>query len=122
MGDADANRLTYGRVENAAGQFVACTLESVTAAAAAAAASMPADFRVSITDPPGMESYPIASFTWLLVGKNQTDPAKGRALVGFLRWMLTEGQKHAGGLGYAPLPPEVIRLEEAAIAQISVPS
>jgi phosphate transport system substrate-binding protein len=122
VGYAEANQLTYGRLENAEGEFVACTRESVTAAAAATAATMPSDFRISIANPPGKGTYPAASYTWLLLYRSQTDPAKGNAVVGFLRWMLTEGQKFVGPLGYAPLPPEVIRLEEAAIAKIEVKS
>ena len=81
---------------------------------------MPADFRVSITNPAGKTAYPIASFTWLLVYQKQTNEEKGQAILGFLKWMLTEGQGFAGGLGYAPLPPEVIKLEQAAIEKISV--
>ncbi|OGW91847.1 MAG: phosphate ABC transporter substrate-binding protein PstS [Omnitrophica bacterium RIFCSPHIGHO2_02_FULL_63_14] len=120
LGYALHSRLLYGTVENSAGKFVDCTLETVTRAAAGAAANMPADFRVSITNPPGADVYPIASFTWLLVYRHQDDPSKGEALVKFLKWMLEDGQQFAGPLGYAPLPPEVIKLEEAAIATITI--
>src|SRR3989338_2504792 len=120
LGYALHNTLLYGRVENAAGEFVDCTLESVTQAAAGAAGTMPKDFRVSITNPPGRGVYPIASFTWLLVYRQQEDPVKGRSLVNFLKWMLQKGQQYAGPLGYAPLPPEVITLEEAAIEHIVI--
>jgi phosphate transport system substrate-binding protein len=120
LGYALQNRMLYGRLENASGEFMDCTLESVTKAAAGAAATMPSDFRVSITNPPGRGVYPIASFTWLLVYREQENPVKGKALVGFLKWMLREGQPYAGPLGYAPLPPEIITLEEAAIEQIVI--
>lgn len=122
LGYALHSKLLYGRVENASGEFVDCTLESVTQAAAGAAATMPKDFRVSITNPRGRGVYPIASFTWLLVYRQQDDPVKGRAIVNFLKWMLHEGQQYASPLGYAPLPPEVITLEEAAIEQIVITS
>lgn len=122
LGYALHNQLAYGRVQNAAGEFVDCTIESITQAAAGAAATMPADFRVSITNPPGSGAYPIASFTWLLVYRHQEDPVKGKALVGFLRWMLREGQRYAGPLGYAPLSQEVIQREEATIETITIAS
>ena len=90
-----------------------------TAAAMAAWKSMPADFRVSLTNPPGEDAYPIASFTWLLVYKDQPDELKGRALVKFLWWMSHEGQKYADDLLYAPLPPPVVKQIEARIRQIT---
>jgi phosphate transport system substrate-binding protein len=120
LGYALGNKLAYGKVENAAGEYVECTLESVSKAAASAAGSMPQDFRVSITNPAGAGVYPIASFTWLLVYRNQIDPGKGTAIVAFLKWMLEKGQQYAGPLGYAPLPAEVTKLEQDAIARISV--
>jgi len=100
------NRLAYGAVQNRAGRFVLPSAESVTAAAAGAMAAMgpDTDFRVSITDPPGAESYPIASFTWLLLRRNYPDPERARALVRFVWWAVTEGQAAATRLGYAPLP------------------
>src|SRR5689334_5749703 len=101
---AAQNKIPYGDVENKSGAFVSATLESVTAAAAAAAANMPADFRVSITDAPGKDAYPIASFTWLLIPSRIANPAKGAAITGFLDWMLGNGQTFAAPLGYAPLP------------------
>ncbi len=120
LGYALQNRLAYGRVENAAGEFAECTLESVTQAAASVVEKMPADFRVSITNAPGRGTYPIASFTWLLVYRDQEDPVKGEALLSFLKWMLHDGQQLVGPLGYAPLPPEVVKLEEVAIGQITI--
>jgi len=119
---ARSNQMTFARVENAEKEFVDCTIESLTAAAAGAAKTMPSDFRVSITNAPGKGSYPVASFTWLLIYRVQEDPVKGQALVRFLKWMLRDGQKYAGPLGYAPLPKEVIRMEEAAIEKIVVKS
>jgi phosphate transport system substrate-binding protein len=116
---AEQNKMSSGRVQNAAGQFVKSSLESVTAAAAGAAKAMPADFRVSITNAPGEKAYPIASFTWLLIPEKIGDPKKGKALVGFLHWMLKDGQSHAPKLLYAPLPKEVVAMEEQAIAKIS---
>jgi len=116
---AEQNKMPYGRVQNSSGQFVKASLESVTAAASGAAKAMPADFRVSITNAPGEKTYPIASFTWLLIPEKISDPKKGKAIVGFLHWMLKDGQSHAPALLYAPLPKEVIAMEEQAIAKIS---
>jgi phosphate transport system substrate-binding protein len=82
---------------------------------------MPDDFRVSITDAPGADSYPISSFTWLLVYKNQTDKVKGQAIVKFLNWALSDGQQYAPALDYAPLPAAVIQKERQQISQIVVP-
>src|SRR5579875_2232847 len=90
-----SNRLPTAEIQNRDGNWIAPSLESVTAAAAALASQMPADFRVSITDAPGPNSYPISAYTYLLVYQHQKDPAKGRAIVGFLRWALHEGQKYA---------------------------
>lgn len=112
------NNIRYGAVQNSAGDFVSATLASVSAAAAGAAANMPADFRVSITNPPGKAAYPIASFTWLLIPAKFQDAGKRQALVDFLRWMLKDGQNLAEGLSYAKLPAEVIAKETAAIANI----
>jgi len=112
------NKMSYGSVKNAAGQFVKADLKSVTAAAAGAAQNMPADFRVSITNPPGEDAYPIASFTWLLVPDQIKDEAKRKAIVGFLQWMLDEGQKMTEALQYAPLPREVVEKEMKAIEKI----
>lgn len=112
------NKMSYGSVENAAGEFVTATLASVTAAAAGAAANMPADFRVSITNAPGKGAYPISSFTWLLVPARIDNAAKRRAITDFLKWMITDGQKLAEALSYARLPREVIAMEQKAIAAI----
>jgi phosphate transport system substrate-binding protein len=114
------NKLPYGDVRNKSGKFVEATLESVTAAAAAAAANMPEDFRVSITDAAGADAYPIASFTWLLVPTRIPDADKGAALRRFLDWMLADGQHLAAPLNYAPLPPAVIAMEQKALGKIQV--
>lgn len=109
------NKIASGSVKNAAGAFVTASIAAVSAAAAGAAPKMPADFRVSITNAPGKAAYPIASFTWLLVPENISDPVKKGAITGFLRWMLAEGQKQAEALGYAPLPKAVVVQELRAL-------
>ena len=86
------NNIPYGSVRNSAGSFIKASLESVTAAAASAP-KMPADFRVSITNSPGKDAYPISSFTWLLIPAQSKDAAKGKILADFLNWMVTDGQK-----------------------------
>src|SRR6202162_4482324 len=115
-----ANKLAFAEIQNSDGKWTKPSLEGVTAAAAGAAANMPADFRVSITNAPGAESYPLSSFTWLLVYTKQTDHARGTALVKFLNWALRDGQKYAPPLYYAPLPAQVIALEEKQLKQIEV--
>ena len=108
---AVANKLGYAQVKNAAGKFVVPSLESVTTAAASAKFDAKTDFRVSITNAPGADSYPISSFTWLLVRPDTKDPAKAKALKTFLDWMITdEAQKMATDLQYAPLPKPVVAL------------
>jgi phosphate transport system substrate-binding protein len=112
------NNMSYGSVENAAGTYVKANLDTVTAAAAGAAKSMPADFRVSITNAPGKNAYPISSFTWLLIPTQIPDAQKRTALVNFLKWMLADGQKDCAALYYAPLPKEVVAQELKQIALI----
>ena len=112
------NKLAYAEIKNRAGNFVTPTLESVTAAAAAAAAKMPEDFRVSITDPAAADAYPIASFTWLLVPSRIADADKGKAIIDFLGWMLADGQGYTKPLGYAPLPEAVAEMEKKAIGKV----
>ena len=114
------NKLPVCAVRNRSGRFVEASLDSITAAAASAASSMPADFRVSITDAATADAYPIASFTWLLVPTRIKDAEKGRAMKDFLARMLVDGQKLAPALQYAPLPEAVIGLERQAIDRISV--
>ena len=111
------NNITYGSVKNAAGNFVKASLESVTAAAASAP-KMPADFRVSITNAPGKDAYPISSFTWLLIPAQSKDAAKGKILADFLNWMVTDGQKMTNALSYAPLPDNVASKVKDAIKQV----
>src|SRR6266436_4393717 len=107
------NHIAYGSVKNAAGQFVKASLDSVTAAAASVK-SMPADFRVSITNAPGKDAYPISSFTWLLIPEKSKEAAKGKILADFLNWMVDDGQKMTAELTYAPLPENVaVKVEEA---------
>jgi phosphate transport system substrate-binding protein len=112
------NKMAYGKVRDAAGTFVKADLASVTAAAASVAETMPADFRVSITNAPGKDAYPIASFTWLLIPSKIPDEAEKKVLVDFLKWMLTDGQNLVEALSYARLPKEVIAMEEKAIGSI----
>lgn len=116
-----ANHIQFAELQNKAGSWVDASLAGVTAAAAAAASDMPADFRLSITDEPGADTYPISSFTWLLVYQNQSDAASGQAIVKFLKWALSDGQQYAAPLFYAPLPPAVIAKELAQINQINIP-
>jgi phosphate transport system substrate-binding protein len=112
------NNMDYGSVENSAGKFVKSTLASVTDAAAGAAKNMPDDFRVSITNAPGEATYPIASFTWLLIPDKIKDETKRKVIVDFLKWMMTDGQKMTEALGYAPLPKEVVAKEMKALEKI----
>jgi phosphate transport system substrate-binding protein len=112
------NSLPYGTVKNSSGEFIKASLAGVSAAAAGAAKSMPEDFRVSITNPPGKEAYPISSFTWLLIPAQIQDPAKKTAIKDFLGWMLASGQQFCEPLAYAKLPKEVVAKEQKAIALI----
>ena len=112
------NKISYGSVQNTAGEFLRASEQTVTAAAASAAGKMPPDFRVSITNAPGKGAYPISSFTWLLLYENPKDKAQAKIMMDFMKWMLSDGQKFAGGLGYAPLPAEVVKLELAALQKI----
>jgi phosphate transport system substrate-binding protein len=113
------NKLPVASVKNAAGKFVEPTIQTTTAAAAGVAKNMPADFRVSLTNPPGDEAYPVASFTWLLVYRDQPNETKGRALAKFLWWMSHEGQRFADDLLYAPLPAAVVKQVEAKVKEIT---
>ncbi|HKV23510.1 MAG TPA: phosphate ABC transporter substrate-binding protein PstS [Candidatus Acidoferrum sp.] len=112
------NHMSYGTVQNTAGAFVKASLESVTAAAAGAAKTMPADFRVSITDAPGKEAYPISSFTWLLIPSKISDAGKRDAIKGFIRWMLGDGQNYCEALAYAKLPKNVVAQELKALNKV----
>jgi phosphate transport system substrate-binding protein len=109
------NKINYGSVKNSSGQFIKASLDSTTAAAAGV--KMPADFRVSITNPPGKTAYPIASFTWLLIPTNPTDKTKGKMVKDMVVWALDNGEGMASGLSYAPLPKEVVEKVKAAVNQ-----
>jgi phosphate transport system substrate-binding protein len=111
------NKIPYGSVKNAAGTFVKASLESVTAAAGSLK-TMPADFRVSITNAPGKDAYPIASFTWLLIPAQSKDAAKGKIIADFLTWMVDDGQKMTAALTYAPLPDSVAQKVKDEIKQV----
>ena len=113
-------RTPYGLVRNAGGKFVKASIDSVTAAAAAAAKQMPADFRVSITNAPGDAVYPISSFTWILLYQDPKDKAQGKAMVDFMKWALADGQKFAGEMGYAPIPKNVIAMEMQTLSTLKV--
>lgn len=112
------NKMSFGTVKNAAGKFVLASTDGVTAAAAAAAKTMPADYRVSITNAPGATSYPISSFTWLLIPTHSSDAAKQKVLADFLKWMLDHGESEAASLSYAPLPKQVQDMVRKSITQI----
>lgn len=112
------NKMSYGLVKNEAGVFVKASLAAVSAAAAGAAQNMPADFRVSITNAPGKDAYPISSFTWMLIPSQISDAGKAEAIRAFLRWMITDGQKMTSALAYAPLPKEVQAKELKQIAMV----
>jgi phosphate transport system substrate-binding protein len=114
------NNIPFGAVKNAAGTYLKASLESVTAAAAASAASMPADFRVSITNAEGKDAYPISSYTWILLYQGPADKAKSRKMADFMRWAITDGQSYTKDLGYAPLPESVVKLEQDALGKIQV--
>jgi phosphate transport system substrate-binding protein len=103
---ANQNKLATAQLKNAAGEFVAPSIASATAAAAGAAGNLPpnTDYRVSIVNATGKGAYPISSFTWIIAYEKQADAAKGKKLVDFLHWALTDGQAMAGPLDYAPLP------------------
>jgi phosphate transport system substrate-binding protein len=112
------NNISYGSVQNSSGSFVRATIDAVTAAAASA--QMPEDFRVSITNASGKDSYPIASFTWLLLYESPQDKAQAKVMVDFVKWALTDGQKFAKDLGYAPLPKAVVDMELKTLAKIKL--
>ena len=111
------NKMPFGTVQNAAGQFVKASLDSTTAAAASVK-EMPDDFRVSITNAPGKTAYPIASFTWLLVPAEWSDASKEKVFVDFLNWMVGPGQGLTQALDYAPLPKNVAEKVKARIKEI----
>ena len=111
------NHIPYAYVRNAAGTWLKASIEGVTEAAASVK-SMPADFRVSITNAPGKDAYPISSFTWLLIPTHPTDPAKGKVIKDFLNWMLSQGEGQVSALDYAPLPSTVADKVRATVATL----
>ena len=113
------NKLPVAQVKNAGGAFVEPSVDSVTAAAAASANSVPDDLRVSITNAQGAQVYPISSFTYILIYKNQKDAKKGKALVDFLWWAIHDGESSAKELQYAPLPVEIVKRAEAKLNSIN---
>jgi phosphate transport system substrate-binding protein len=112
------NQLPVAAIQNADGAFVKPSIEATSAAATGVA--VPEDFRVSITNAPGKDAYPIASFTYLLVYKDQTNKEKGPAVIDFLKWAVTDGEKFAPALYYAPLPSAVQTKVLAKIATLTV--
>jgi phosphate transport system substrate-binding protein len=108
------NKISFGEVKNAAGNWVKASIDGVTEAAASVK-TMPADYRVSITNAPGAQAYPISSFTWMLVPAKSADPAKGKVLKDFLNWMLNDGEKEVSKLYYAPLPEALIAKEHQTV-------
>ena len=112
------NKIAYGSVQNQAGEYVRASTQTVSNAAAVAATQMPKDFRVSITNAPGKDVYPISSFTWLLIQDSPRDRQMGKTFADFIRWALTDGQKYAAELGYAPLPKSVVDLEMQRLGQL----
>jgi phosphate transport system substrate-binding protein len=116
---AKPNKLPVALIKNKSGNFVEPTLESVTAAAAEAVASTPEDLRVGITDASGANAYPISSYTYILVYKDQKDAVKGKALVDYLWWTIHDGQQIAKDMHYAPLPAEIVKRAEAKINSIT---
>ena len=115
---ATQNKMTVATVRNREGTFILPSLESTSEAAAGAAKTMPADYRVALVDAPGKDSYPICGLTWLLVYKDQKDAAKGKALVSFLKWAMHDGQKMNAPLLYAPIPRAVVEKVDATLKQI----
>ena len=116
---AAKNKLPVAHIKNAAGSFIEPTIDAVTAAAAASAANMPDDLRISITNAAGPQAYPISSYTYILVYKNQKDAAKGKAIVDFLWWGIHDGENFAKELLYAPLPADVVKKAEAKINSVT---
>ena len=112
------NKIAFGSVQNANGEFIKASPDTVTKAAAGA--TIPADFRVSITNAPGAGAYPISSFTWILLYQMPSDTARSKIMVDFMKWALTDGQKFAADLGYAPVPEGLVQQEMTAIGTVKV--
>jgi phosphate transport system substrate-binding protein len=118
---AKQNNMPYATLKNASGAFVAPTIESVTAAAAGVAAALPpnTDFRVSVVNAPGAGAYPISSFTYLLINRNPADAVKGKKLLDFVKWALSDGEQSAASLDYSPLPAAIVTRLSARIDSLS---
>jgi phosphate transport system substrate-binding protein len=115
---ANQNKLPTAELKNHDGHWIKASLESTSAAAAKV--EVPDDYRVSLTDQPGADAYPIASFTYLLIYSDQQDQAKGDALLKFIWWAEHDGQKDAAGLDYAPLPKSVVHKVEGTLKTMKV--
>src|SRR6185369_4288233 len=113
------NNLPVAHIKNASGNFIEPTIDTVTAAAAASAATIPDDLRVSITNAAGAQAYPISSYTYILVYKNQKDAAKGKVLVDFLWWGIHDGEGFAKEMQYAPLPADIVKKAEVKINSVT---
>lgn len=113
------NNLPVAQVKNASGNFIAPSIDAVTAAASGSAANMPEDLRVSITNAAGPQAYPISSYTYILVYKNQKDATKGKTLVDFLWWGIHDGENFAKELQYAPLPADIVKKAETKINSVT---
>jgi phosphate transport system substrate-binding protein len=113
------NNLPVAQIKNASGSFIEPSIDAVVAAAAASAASVPEDLRVSITNASGAQAYPISSYTYIIVYKNQKDATKGKALVDFLWWGIHDGENYAKDLKYAPLPADIVKRAEGKISSIT---
>ena len=116
------NRMPAALIRNSSGAFIAPTIESITAAAAGVADTLSpsSDYRISISNAPGANAYPISSFTWILLYQNPPDAEKGRKLVDFLKWAVTEGQQYGPALHYAPLPQKIVQGAQKKLATVAV--
>jgi len=117
------NKLPVALIQNPSGKFLPPTLDGATAAAAAVAKTLPAttDFRISIVNAPAPDAYPISSFTWLLLYQNQTDAQKGKELVDLITWGLQDGQNEGKPLNYAPLPANMVQMEQDRLKTVKLP-
>jgi phosphate transport system substrate-binding protein len=117
---ARQNKLPYASIKNSSGEFIAPTIESITAAGAGVAAKLPptTDFRVSLVNPPGKDAYPISAWTFILIYQTQTDAAKGKKLLDFLKWAIHDGQASAPSLDYAPLPKNIVAMLDKRLGSV----
>ena len=112
------NKLAYGFVQNKSGNFIEPSIESTSKAAEGV--DIPSDFRVSLVNSANPDAYPVAGFTWLLIYKNQKDPVKGKMILDFVKWAITEGQQYAGDLLYAPLPTDVVTMIQKKLEEVKI--